>query len=110
MPPYTRLLENALAGDPTLFAREDGVEAAWRVVDPVLGDATPLFPYEPNTWGPREADELIRDVGGWHNPDEAPRQSSSESLGPGPCEPRAEQIDFDHPGSGAEPLRMMGGE
>ncbi len=88
VPPYTRLLENALAGDPTLFAREDGVEAAWRVVDPVLGDATPLYPYEPNTWGPHQADVLIRDAGGWHNPDEAPRQSSSESLGPGPCEPQ----------------------
>jgi glucose-6-phosphate 1-dehydrogenase len=68
VPAYTRLLENALAGDSTLFAREDGVEAAWRVVDPILGDATPLHFYEPNTWGPPEADELIRDVGGWTNP------------------------------------------
>jgi len=68
VPAYTRLLESAMAGDPTLFAREDGVEAAWRVVDPILGDATPLYSYEPNTWGPPEADELIRDVGGWTDP------------------------------------------
>jgi glucose-6-phosphate 1-dehydrogenase len=68
VPAYTRLLESALAGDPTLFAREDGVEAAWSVVDPILGDATPLFFYEPNTWGPPEADDLVRDLGGWTNP------------------------------------------
>jgi glucose-6-phosphate 1-dehydrogenase len=76
VPAYTRLLENALAGDPTLFAREDGVEAAWRVVDPVLGDAAPLFLYEPNTWGPREADELVRDDGGWANPGDRPVRES----------------------------------
>ena len=68
VPAYTRLLENALAGNPTLFARQDVVEAAWRIVDPVLGDVTPLFLYDPNTWGPPEADELILDAGGWNNP------------------------------------------
>jgi glucose-6-phosphate 1-dehydrogenase len=68
VPAYTRLLENALAGNPSLFAREDVVEAAWRIVDPVLGDVTPLFHYDPNTWGPPEADELILDAGGWNNP------------------------------------------
>jgi glucose-6-phosphate 1-dehydrogenase len=68
VPPYTRLLENALAGDQTLFAREDCVEAAWRVVDPILGDETPPFTYEPDTWGPPQADELIRQDGGWENP------------------------------------------
>jgi glucose-6-phosphate 1-dehydrogenase len=72
VPAYTRLLENAMAGDPTLFAREDGVEAAWSVVDPILHDPPPLAFYEPDTWGPPEADELIRDVGGWTNPDENP--------------------------------------
>ncbi|MBV9319074.1 MAG: glucose-6-phosphate dehydrogenase [Mycobacterium sp.] len=68
MDAYERLLGDAARGDATLFAREDSVEAAWRVVDPVLGDATPAHEYEPNTWGPREADSLIADGQGWHNP------------------------------------------
>jgi glucose-6-phosphate 1-dehydrogenase len=68
VPPYARLLENALAGDPTLFARADSVEAQWRVVEPVLGGATPLHIYEPGTWGPREAGDLAADDGGWNNP------------------------------------------
>jgi glucose-6-phosphate 1-dehydrogenase len=68
MPPYERLLGDAMRGDPTLFAREDGVEAAWRVVAPVLGDAVPVHPYEPGTWGPPEADRLIDDGGAWHAP------------------------------------------
>ena len=65
---YERLLGDAMAGDATLFAREDAVEAAWAVVDPVLGrDAAP-HPYEPGTWGPSEADRLTADVGGWAQP------------------------------------------
>ena len=68
MPPYERLLGDAMRGDPTLFAREDSVEAAWEVVEPILGDATPLHPYEPGTWGPAEADRLIADGGAWHAP------------------------------------------
>jgi glucose-6-phosphate 1-dehydrogenase len=68
MLPYERLLGDALKGDPALFAREDAVEAAWRVVDPVLGDATPVHVYDPGTWGPPEADQLIAGDGGWHNP------------------------------------------
>jgi glucose-6-phosphate 1-dehydrogenase len=66
--PYERLLGDAARGDAALFARQDGVEAAWRVVDPVLGSATPLHPYVPGTWGPREADALIATEGGWHAP------------------------------------------
>jgi glucose-6-phosphate 1-dehydrogenase len=71
MAPYERLLGDAMRGDPLLFAREDAVEAAWRVVDPILGNVTPLHPYEPGTWGPPEADALIADGGdgGWHNPE-----------------------------------------
>jgi glucose-6-phosphate 1-dehydrogenase len=65
--PYERLLGDAMQGDGTLFASEASVEAAWRVVDPVLGDVTPLHEYEPNTWGPPEADAIIAD-GAWHNP------------------------------------------
>jgi glucose-6-phosphate 1-dehydrogenase len=65
--PYDRLLSNALDGDGSLFAREDAVEAAWRVVDPVLNRPTPVHGYEPGTWGPAEADSVAPD-GGWHNP------------------------------------------
>ncbi len=68
MAPYERLLGDAMRGDATLFAREDAVEAAWRIVDPVLGDATPVHEYDPGTWGPPEADALTADLGGWHNP------------------------------------------
>ena len=68
MTPYERLLGDALRGDPTLFVREAGVEAAWSVVDPVLGTVTPVHEYDPNSWGPVEADRLIAGDGGWHNP------------------------------------------
>ena len=68
MAPYERLLGDALRGDQSLFAREDAVEAQWRVVEAVLGDMTPLYEYEPNTWGPREADQLIASNGGWFDP------------------------------------------
>ena len=68
MTPYERLLGDALRGDAALFAREDGVEAAWRVVDPILGNAAPIHEYEPDTWGPPEADQIIAGDGGWHNP------------------------------------------
>ena len=68
MSAYERLLGDAMVGDATLFARQDAVEAAWAVVDPVLGGATPLCPYEPGTWGPVEADRLTADLGGWSQP------------------------------------------
>jgi len=68
MAPYERLLGDAMRGDATLFAGEDSVEAAWRVVDPVLGDATPVYCYAPNTWGPHEANALVGGEGGWHDP------------------------------------------
>jgi glucose-6-phosphate 1-dehydrogenase len=68
MSPYQRLLGDALRGDATLFTREDSVEAAWRVVDPILGNVTPVHVYEPNSWGPPDADRLIASDGGWHNP------------------------------------------
>lgn len=69
MTPYERLLGDAIRGDPTLFVREDGVEAAWGVVDSILGNGTPVHEYEPNTWGPAEADQIIAGDGGWHNPE-----------------------------------------
>jgi glucose-6-phosphate 1-dehydrogenase len=68
MTTYERLLGDAIRGDAMLFVREDAVEAAWRVVDPVLGNTTPAHEYEPNTWGPAEADRIIVADGGWHNP------------------------------------------
>jgi len=72
MAPYERLLGDAMRGDPTLFAREDAIEAAWRVVDPILGNATPVYAYDPDTWGPTESDQLIAADGGWHNPTTEP--------------------------------------
>jgi glucose-6-phosphate 1-dehydrogenase len=68
MDAYERLLGDALDGDPMLFAREDCVEAAWAIVEPVLGDVTPVRSYEHQTWGPLEAATLAADVGGWRNP------------------------------------------
>ncbi|HMU60530.1 MAG TPA: glucose-6-phosphate dehydrogenase [Gemmatimonadales bacterium] len=68
--PYERLLDDAMDGDPMLFAREDSVEAAWAVVENVLGDTTPIHQYEPGSWGPTEAMSLAGDVGGWHDPAE----------------------------------------
>ena len=65
---YERLLDDAMDGDATLFARQDGVEAAWDVVDHVLGDVTPLEEYEPGSWGPPEAEELTAGTRPWHNP------------------------------------------
>jgi glucose-6-phosphate 1-dehydrogenase len=65
---YERLLGDAMAGDPTLFAREDYVEEAWRIVDPVLKAGTPVYEYEPGTWGPREAEQKVVPPGGWQNP------------------------------------------
>jgi glucose-6-phosphate 1-dehydrogenase len=68
MKPYERLLGDAARGDPTLFAREDAVEESWRIVDPVLDNATPLHEYQPNTWGPPVVDEKLKPSEGWHNP------------------------------------------
>jgi len=67
MAPYERLLGDALHGDSDLFAREDAVEAAWRVIDPLLVDDEPIV-YQPGSWGPEEADRLVERLGGWHAP------------------------------------------
>jgi glucose-6-phosphate 1-dehydrogenase len=67
MDAYERLLSDAMAGDPTLFAREDYVEEAWRIVDPVLKSPPPIHEYEPGTWGPAEAKQ-VAPPGGWQNP------------------------------------------
>ncbi len=65
---YERVLGDAMAGDATLFAREDYVEEAWRIVDPVLKAGTPVYEYEPGTWGPSEGDQKVVPPGGWQNP------------------------------------------
>ena len=67
MLPYEELLGDAMAGNQTWFAREDYVEEAWRIVDPIL-DQPVVFEYQPGGWGPAEADTLVTSVGGWSNP------------------------------------------
>jgi glucose-6-phosphate 1-dehydrogenase len=69
---YERLLHDAMRGDSTLFAREDLVEQAWRIVEPVLGSATPVIKYEPNSWGPVQAQSLTLATGPWNDPKDTP--------------------------------------
>jgi glucose-6-phosphate 1-dehydrogenase len=66
--PYERLLGDAMAGNGALYTREDAIEAAWAVVDPVLDFHHRVRPYERGTWGPRDAEAIIAADGGWHNP------------------------------------------
>src|SRR5262249_58098236 len=66
--PYERLLEDALRGDHTLFTRQDAIEETWRVVQPLLDEPGPVHPYEPGTWGPKEADKLLRGIATWSEP------------------------------------------
>jgi glucose-6-phosphate 1-dehydrogenase len=73
-PPYERLLGDAMAGDGALFAREDEVEGAWAVVEPVLKTHHRARPYKRGSWGPKEADKIIASDGGWHNP--VPKEAS----------------------------------
>jgi glucose-6-phosphate 1-dehydrogenase len=68
MDAYERVLGDAMAGDSTHFAREDYVEEAWRIVDPVIKGNTPVYEYEKGTWGPQEVEQKIVPEGGWHNP------------------------------------------
>ena len=68
MEPYERLLGDAIDGDPTLFTREDAVEAAWRIVDPILDGKTPVHAYDPGTWGPSQVEQLLSPPGGWQDP------------------------------------------
>ena len=65
---YEELLYDAIQGNSVRFARQDYVEEAWRIVDPILGDSAPVFEYELGTWGPAEANRLASDFGGWHDP------------------------------------------
>jgi glucose-6-phosphate 1-dehydrogenase len=68
MTAYERLLGDAMDGENLLFAREDGVEKAWRVVDHVVYHHHKAYPYKPHTWGPHQSEGLIHDHDGWHDP------------------------------------------
>jgi glucose-6-phosphate 1-dehydrogenase len=68
MDAYERLLHDAMQGDASLFAREDSVEEAWRIVAPVLQSPPPVLEYEPNSWGPAESNQCAAAYGGWSNP------------------------------------------
>jgi glucose-6-phosphate 1-dehydrogenase len=85
MAPYERLLGSAMRGDESLFVREDAVEAQWKIVDPVLGNETPVFEYAQDTWGPSEANRISPE-GGWHNPEPS---GDSGTSGPQPAKEQA---------------------
>jgi len=79
---YERLLGDALDGETLLFAREDGVESSWRVVDSVLTDHGPAYPYEIHTWGPDEQNRLVDDPDGWHAPVVDPPAAAGTTVRP----------------------------
>ena len=68
MDAYERLIGDAMKGDLTLFSREDSAEAQWRVVDSILNSDTPLYAYDPHTWGPRQSVDIAKGMGPWHDP------------------------------------------
>ncbi len=80
MEPYERLLLDAARGTSEFFAREDQVEQAWRIVDPILGNAVPVRPYSPGSWGPAEANKLIIGEGAWWNPRLEPDELEKEGV------------------------------
>jgi glucose-6-phosphate 1-dehydrogenase len=80
MEAYERLLGDAMAGDATLFARQDVVEAAWAVVDPVLRASIPITEYEPGSWGPEEAEPMAAGVGGWITPEQAALRAAAAAT------------------------------
>ncbi|MGA7623962.1 MAG: glucose-6-phosphate dehydrogenase [Candidatus Acidiferrales bacterium] len=79
MEAYERLLTDAMKGDSLLFVRQDAVEAAWAVINPVLGNVVPAIPYQPGSWGPPEAERLATCCGGWHDPSGAPAAKSAQA-------------------------------
>ena len=80
MDAYERVLGDAMSGDTTLFAREDYIEEAWRIVDPVLRADTQVYEYEPGTWGPAAASASIVPAGGWHVPALTPPTASEDAV------------------------------
>jgi glucose-6-phosphate 1-dehydrogenase len=77
MTAYEELLFDAIRGASARFARQDYVEEAWRIVDPVLDGATPIYPYEPGTWGPQQAETIVAPAGGWMNPSSAAQHTAA---------------------------------
>jgi glucose-6-phosphate 1-dehydrogenase len=80
MPPYQRLLGDAMRGNGELFARQDLVEAQWRIVQPILDNVTPAYSYEPGTWGPDEAGQLIAGDGPWIEPKPAQDETKYQTA------------------------------
>ena len=80
MPPYQRLLGDAMRGNGELFARQDLVEAQWRIVQPILDNVTPVYSYEPGTWGPDEAQQLINNDGPWIDPKPAQDETKYQTA------------------------------
>src|SRR5262245_2257237 len=68
MDAYERLIGDAMKGDLTLFSREDSAEAQWLLVDSILNSGTPLYEYDPGSWGPQQSDDIVKNVGRWHDP------------------------------------------
>jgi glucose-6-phosphate 1-dehydrogenase len=89
--PYQRLLTDAMNGSRELFAREDGLEASWRIVEPILGDRVPLEIYEPGSWGPPTAARLIGADGPWIDPMLGPPPEGDACVEPGPARPGSRQ-------------------
>jgi glucose-6-phosphate 1-dehydrogenase len=90
--PYERLLEDAMRGDPELFARQDTIEAAWRVLDPVLHDAAEPQNYEPGSWGPPSAERLATEIGGWLAPSPLCSTPAAHEPTPGAEPPRTDSV------------------
>jgi glucose-6-phosphate 1-dehydrogenase len=80
MDAYERVLHDAMIGDQTLFAREDYIEEAWRIVDPVLKAETPVYDYDPGAWGPPEAESQLAPLDGWANPVVKPRPVAGKAA------------------------------
>ena len=102
MEPYERLLGDAMAGDATEFARQDYVEEAWRIVDPVLKADTPVYVYDPGTWGPAEAAKIAPPDGGWQNPRMPTRRHQQWLMG----EVR-KAVDVELPTGGAMQIEIL---
>ena len=81
MAPYERLLGDAMRGDRMLFGSEAGVEAAWRIVDPILRQDQPLHAYEDGSWGPSEAERIASEAGGWIEPRRTPSSRQAKATG-----------------------------
>ncbi len=86
--PYERLLHDAMRGDPSLFTRDDCVEAAWRVIDPVLRAPPPVVEYAQGSWGPAPAGALVKSATGWHNP-VAEQPPCGDTAAPSPAKEKS---------------------